>query len=60
MSRVKYRVVSVKAGGEILLANCPKDEYYSMIELKNSDYLAASCIYCGVMVRRLNRYQDAE
>ena len=23
-----------KAGGEILLANCPKDEYYSMIELK--------------------------
>jgi hypothetical protein len=26
--------VSVKAGGEILLANCPKDEYYSMIELK--------------------------
>ena len=53
-------VVSVKAGGEILLANCLKDEYYSMIELKNSDYLAASCIYCGVMVRRLNRYQDAE
>ena len=50
----------MKTGGEILLANCPKDEYYSMIELKNSDYLAASYIYCGIMVRGLNRYQDAE
>ena len=50
----------MKRKTETLLANCPKDEYYSMIELKNSDYLAASCIYCGVMVRRLNRYQDAE